>query len=442
MRKKIIHKIPVRNQNEVVGIKFSGWVSSNESLIKYASLALIVLATLLSFGTVVRNGFVNFDDNIFIYENESIRNFSVSGIFSFFTGNIGQFPPLVLTIFTVLYHFFSLDPLPYHVVNLGLHVLNSLLVFLFAYRFDKRMLAALVAGMLFGIHPLHVESVAWATELKDVLYSFFFLLGLLGYQKYRLEEGKRKYLLYSLIWFMLSCLSKGMAVVFPLVLLVIDYFILGRISRKELLEKIPFFGIALIWGLMTFVTQQSLGAVDGSNSISYFQRIFIAAYGILFYLVKLVMPLNLSAYYPFPFPSGGVLPWYFYITPLIVILLGIGVYFSGKFRKILLFGLLFYLINLLLVIQLIPVGMAVVGERYFYLSSVGLFLVMGIGIDQLIIFKPGLRTVTLIFLVIVTTGLALLSNKQVKVWENRDETNRGDSGTLIREGASASEFLD
>ncbi len=384
----------------------------------YASLALIALFSCLAMWNSIYNGFVNYDDNIYIYENPAIRNFSIHGLMTFFSGNVGQYPPLVMIIYTTLHYYFKLDPLPYHTVNLALHVLNSLLVFLFIYNFDKRLIAALVAGLLFGVHPLHVESVAWATELKDVLYTFFFLLGLLAYQRYQLPFAKRKYLIFALLLFILSCFSKGMAVVFPLILLLMDYFKTQKISRKQLKEKIPFFVVAIAWGLITFITQQSMGATSSSDSISWFQRFFIASYGALFYIRKMFLPTELTAFYAFPINAGGSLPLIFYITPLIILVLCAAVYFSGKYRKALSFGLLFYIVNLLLVLQIIPVGMAVTADRYFYLSSVGLFFLAGFTIDTILEIKPKLKSSVLSAFVMITALLAVSTHTQVKTWEN------------------------
>ena len=401
---------PLETGKKIAGIQ-SGWLIA-------ACLLLISLVTWFTFQHSLWNGFVNYDDNIYVYENEAIKDFNSDGLISFFTGNVGQYPPLTMMVFSLIHHFAGLNPQPYHTVNLLLHILNSLLVFFFIYHIDRKIIAALIAGLLFGVHPLHVESVAWITELKDVLYSFFFLLALISYQLFTASRKNRYLYFLTLLFFLLSCLSKGMAVVFPLVLLALDRYQSGKIDQKAWIEKIPFFIIALIWGLLTLITQQSMGAVGGTDAIGWFERIFISAYGSIWYLVKMIVPLNLSVLYPMPVSEGGGLPLIIYLSPFAAVVIAIGTIKARKVRKILVFGVLFYLINLLLVLQLIPVGMAITADRYFYLSSVGIFFIVASLPGQLAEKSHGLRTVVFIAVVICITILSGLTHTQVKVWEN------------------------
>ena len=396
----------------------SGADAGPQQWLFYTSLGLIALVTWVTLGSVLNNGFINYDDNIYIYENPAIRDFTFGGMVSFFSGNLGQYPPLVMMVFSTIHHFSGLDPLPYHAVNLAFHILNSMLVFLFVYRFDKRILAALIAGILFGIHPLHVESVAWATELKDVLYTFFFLLGILAYQRYPVSGERRKYLFPAFFWFLLSCLSKGMAVVFPLVLLLMDYFRTGKITAKHWIEKVPFLALSVLYGIITYMAQQKMGATAGSDAISWFQRVLIAFYGLVFYAWKFIVPTGLTAFYAFPVRNEQLQPLLIYISPLIVALVAFAAWFTGKYRRVITFGLLFYLLNLLLVLQIIPVGMAITADRYFYLSSIGLFMITGFVIDQLIREKPKLKGSLLSATVMLLALLAVSANSQLKTWEN------------------------
>ncbi|MBK7030503.1 MAG: tetratricopeptide repeat protein [Bacteroidales bacterium] len=390
----------------------------NPSLILSGSLLLIAVVTWFTYHSSLWNGFVNYDDNLYIYENSDIQNLSWNNILGFFKGNIGQYPPLTMIAFSLIYHFIGPEPTSFHVVSLVLHVFNSLLVFLFIYHFDRKVLAALVAGLLFGLHPMHVESVAWATELKDLLYTAFFLGGLLAYQSYQQLGNQRKYLVIALVLFILSCLSKGMAVVFPLVLLLMDFYNAGKVNKNQWLEKIPFFIMSLIWGLLTLLTQQSMGALDGGTSITVFERLFIFSQGILFYLTKAIYPLQLSAFYPFPLVTGSGLPVSVYLSILGVIVPGVMIYFAKKYRRILVFGSLFFLLNLILVLQILPVGMAITADRYFYLSSVGLFFILSYFFDELIHHQPRLRASVLSISVFIVAGLAVLTHTQAKVWEN------------------------
>jgi len=381
-------------------------------------MLLIVLVTYATLKNVLWNGFVNYDDNVYIYENESINDLSGSSLISFFTGNVGQHPPLTMVTLAIMHYFFGLEPMPYHALSLVLHLLNSVLVFILVFRLSKSNLASLVAGMLFGIHPLHVESVAWATELKDVLYAFFFLLAWISYLVYKSRERGISFYILALFFFILSCFSKGMAVVLPLVLLVSDYYQDNRLLRKDWLNKVPFFLIALTWGILTFITQSALGATSGSDAFGFAERLFVVCYGVCWYLIKAVLPLELSAFYPFPVERGGSLPLIIYLSPVLLAALAAGIYYSGRLRKILVAGFLLFLVNLVLVLQLIPVGMAITADRYFYLSSIGLFFILGMGAQSVLDINRKLRTVTLVLLVFAFTAFAVLSNRQVSIWES------------------------
>ncbi|MBK7173554.1 MAG: hypothetical protein IPH84_10035 [Bacteroidales bacterium] len=382
----------------------------NPGLILSGSLLLIAVVTWFTYHSSLWNGFVNYDDNLYIYENSDIRNLSWNNILGFFKGNIGQYPPLTMIAFSLIYHFIGPEPTSFHVVSLVLHVFNSLLVFLFIYHFDRKVLAALVSGLLFGLHPMHVESVAWATELKDLLYTAFFLGGLLAYQSYQQLGNQRKYLVIALVLFILSCLSKGMAVVFPLVLLLMDFYNSGKISKKQWLEKNSIFCFGFYLGFFDPDHPAIDGGIGWWNLSHLFERLFVFSHGILFYLTKAIFPIQLSAFYPFPMGYGGGLPNSVYFSIVGVIFLCAVLYFAKKYRKILVFGFLFFLVNLLLVLQLLPVGMAITADRYFYLSSMGLFFIISYFLDELIHHQPRLRASVLSITIFILAGLAVLTH--------------------------------
>lgn len=385
----------------------------------FLRLACIFIILLLSFLAVHKStgyGFVNYDDDVYVYNNPSIRQFDISSLVSFFTGNVGQYPPMVMVVFSLLYHLFGLEPAAYHITNIILHLANTLLVFLLASRLKPGIITATVAALLFGIHPLHIESVAWVTELKDVLYSFFFLCGLLCYFRYRNDAGRLRYYYLTLALFILSCLSKGMAVVFPVILVLIDYYLTRSFSGIRWVNKLPFFVIAAVWGIITILTQSEMGAV-GHESYFLPRQILLASYGSMFYIIKMFVPLNLAAFYPLPQGTGFSLPPAYYISFAGMIALSAIVY---RFRKsaILVFGLLFYMVNLALVLQIIPVGMAVTADRYFYLSSFGLFIIIGAGYEWMFNKYRKQRFVLIAAAIIIISSLIVLSNHQTNYWRS------------------------
>jgi hypothetical protein len=175
---------------------------------------------------------------------------------------------------------------------------------------------SLLVALLFGLHPLRVESVAWVTERKDVLFSLFFLATLIFYLLYHMTRKVRNYYL-ALVMFVLSALSKGMAITLPFVLLLLDYYTKRRFTRRLIFEKIPFFAVALVFGLLAVFAQFPSIARRTESLVSFPNTIFIASRNLLFYLLKLALPVKLSALYPYPELSGNALPIIFYVSPVI-----------------------------------------------------------------------------------------------------------------------------
>ena len=187
----------------------------------YAALGFILLLVFFSYLPALHNGFLNWDDNIYIQTNPFISSIHLREFFS--KPYFGNYHPLTMLVYAVQYHFFGFRARGYHAVNLAFHLFNVILVFYAILLLSKKNEIALVASLLFGIHPIHVESVAWASELKDVLCTFFFLASYIFYLKYIKSHSKEVLYFFSAIIF-LSLLSKAMAVSLPLVLLLTDYF--------------------------------------------------------------------------------------------------------------------------------------------------------------------------------------------------------------------------
>ena len=205
----------------------------------YAGLALILFITFLVYRSSTGNGFVLWDDDKYIQNNTLITSINLKEIFSTYV--MGNYHPFTMLGYAIQYQFFGQDATGYHVVNLMLHLLNVVLVYVVIFNLSNKSLVAMVAALFFGLHPMHVESVAWASELKDLLYVSFYLGAFICYLKYLNEPLKKKWYYYALVLFFCSLLSKGMAVSFPLVLLLADYFRGRKFDSKTLMEKLPFF---------------------------------------------------------------------------------------------------------------------------------------------------------------------------------------------------------
>jgi tetratricopeptide (TPR) repeat protein len=272
------------------------------------------------------------------------------------------------------------DPGPYHWTNLLLHLANTALVFFFVRLLSKdRFWTAGATALFFGIHPMHVESVAWIAERKDVLYSFFYLIGLVLYVRY-LDTKRWLWLLPVFLAYVLSAASKPAAIVFPLMLLAIDWFRRRKFTPVVWLEKLPFVLVSAAGGYVTLLAQHSVGAT--AIQWSPFQKVLFASYGTVMYVVKFFLPFRLSAIYPYIHYEGSdALGAEFYVAGVaLLVAIPFLVWLCRRSRPVL-FGTLFFFINIILVLQIATVGQAVMAERYTYLPYIGLVFAMAWWLD-------------------------------------------------------------
>ncbi len=238
--------------------------------------------------------------------------------------------------------------------------------------------AALVAGLLFALHPMRVESVAWIAERKDVMCSFFSLLSLLAYIRYRSTKNMKIFIL-ALICFLAALLSKAMALTLPLLFAAYDYYEGGRLTRKDIVEKAPFFLLSVFFGLIAAAAQYSSGRIESDPSFHAVKSFFLVCYGIVSYVWKTVDPSNLSPLYPYPEILGKPYPLLFWVSPLIAVVTGSAVYYFARKDRILAFSSLWYIVTLIPVLQFIPVGRMIMADRFSYFPSIGLSLAAGYG---------------------------------------------------------------
>ena len=362
---------------------------------------------------MLQNEFTNWDDEYYVINNPMLRGPDWKAIFS--QQVLGNYHPLTILSYAFNFAISGLDPFSYLLVNYLFHIVNTLLVFYFIWNIsgNNKFIAAFVA-IMFGIHPMHVESVAWVAERKDVLYTFFFLLALLQYWKY-LTNGKRSHYWICFIFFVLSLLSKPAAIVLPLVLLLLDYWKGRPITLKVITEKIPFFVLSLIFGILT-VKIQSPSAMAGLNVFSITDRLLFACYVLMTYFFRFFVPYPLSAFHPFPLSNA--IPWPIYASPLFVVALLAAVWFFRK-NKVVVFGILFYVINLLLVLQIISIGLTIVSERYTYVPYIGLAFMFATLVSR-IKMVPSKVSIGIASIFIIAFGV--ITFQRTKVWKN--------SGTL------------
>ena len=368
------------------------------------------------------------DDKEYVTENTMVVNNHIPVKEIFHSPVSLNYHPLTMLTLAYNYQSAKLNPEIYHSWNLWLHVFNTILVFMFIYFLTKQnLLMAAIVSIFFGIHPMHVESVTWISERKDVLYVFFFMAGLISYLKY-IQHRKILWYLITLILFVLSCLSKAMAVVFPIVLLLTDYFVSTSESKTFLqnkrifIDKIPFLLISLGFGLAAFKIQQSGMIMQAMNLFSTPERIMFASYGAIMYIVKLIVPLNLSAFYAYPIYNHSTkFPLIIYLAPFIFIAVTAFIYFFSQKDKAIVFGSLFYFFTVVLVLQFISVGNVIMADRYSYLSYVGLLFIVAHIVN--LSFQKGskLASIKFIFIGTIIIGVIVFSVQtyaQTKVWNN------------------------
>jgi hypothetical protein len=292
-------------------------------------LAVLSLATVITFAPAINNGFTKWDDQLYVTENHHIRDMSYATLESNFRSFLaGNYHPLTMVSLALDYRFWGLNPKGYHLTNVVLHVVNTLAVFGLIFLLTQSRELAVITALFFGIHPLHVESVAWVSARKDVLYAAFYLGACISYVLWlRKDRLKAFYYAGALGLFLLSLLSKGMAVTLPVVLILIDFYARRRVPlRKHLVEKAPFFLLSIVFGILAVAAQKESGAVGDLASIPTYERGFVACYGFLVYLFKALVPVKLSAFYPYPDGMARGLPLIFWIAPFLVALIALGVY--------------------------------------------------------------------------------------------------------------------
>jgi Flp pilus assembly protein TadD len=451
----------VRDTKSVSGFKtIFGLVTVIKENRRYQLLLtgfLIAMLVLITYRGAFNNEFVEWDDFAYVVDNDLVRNPGDTFLKDLFSKPVSSnYHPLTILSLRINNNVCDscpngISPEPFIRGNVIFHLLNTLLVFLLVYLLSKKnILVAFLVAALFGVHPMHVESVAWVSERKDVLYSFFFLSGLITYLKYlngsKNNSRKHAWLAATLLLFILSCLSKATAVVFPVVMMLLNFWTYHKdeenpvrgafknvFSPKNLLMLLPFFAVSLFIGLMTYRLQNGenfLGILDLSRNqpdmvnivgpYSVLQKVQVACYGFILYLMKFLVPVNLSALYPYPalqeFNQGNFATMLL-MTMAATILIAFLVIRSLRKTKLYAFGVGFYFVTIALVLQFISVGVAMMAERYSYLPYVGLSIIPAMLIAKSTKSK---KLVLLIISGCFIILLIVLSKRQIEVWSNTE----------------------
>jgi tetratricopeptide (TPR) repeat protein len=385
------------------------------------SLLGILLTTFLVYLPSLRNALTNWDDNQYLLTNPLVQQLSFRSIANLFAPStyvLGNYHPLTLLTYALEWHFAGANPVPYHLTNLLLHLVSTVLVWRVVVALTAgNTRSALVTAALFALHPMHVESVAWISERKDVLYTAFFLGSLLMYLRHGASSRARD-LVGALLLFLLSLLSKGQAVVLPVVFLLADAYQRRPITRKGLLEKSPFFLLALLFGAIAVHAQWTGGNVN-NLSLPAWQSPFFACWGLVLYLVRFVVPAPLSAFHPYPLGPDGTLPLWVWAGPLLVLALAIAILRIRSRQRDLAFGVIFFVLTIAPVLQFLSVGRAFVAERYTYVPYLGLCWTVGQAWSAAAAAGGSARARALRALVVATiAGFSIISGFRAQVWKD------------------------
>lgn len=400
------------------------------------ALLLIALVTVAAYWPVLQNSFIDFDDDDYVTVNMAVRQgLTLKGvIWAFSTFHAGNWHPLTWLSHMLDVELFGLNPLGHHAGNLLFHTLNSVLLCALLYRLTGFIGRSMIVALLFAIHPLHVESVAWVAERKDVLSTFFWLLTMLAYVGYVRKPGLNRYLPVAVL-FALGLLAKQMLVTLPLVLLLMDYWPLNRFSfrrRKNelpilvgegkhsvkliLAEKIPLIVMSAAASLVILRAHASAKAlfhVDGGSILLHSGNAFLSY---VKYIRNMFWPVDLALFYPFE-PSAITALKVAGAVALLVVITGF-VTTQGRNRPYLIFGWFWYLITLLPVIGFVRVGGQALADRYTYIPLIGLFLiVVWSGAELAGRWQYGLKAATGAATIVVVT-LSVLTVTQISYWRN------------------------
>lgn len=388
----------------------------------HIGLWVAIILTVIFLYPTLQNDLLYWDDYVYVTDNDLIRDLSTRGVAEMFktSGVLSHYHPITLLSLSIDYQIGELNPFVYHTHNLLLHIVNLILVYvLFLFLSKKRLIAAIVT-LLFCLHPMHIESVAWVSARKDLVYSVFFLLSMILYQKRQMVDSyKSSYYLGCLFFFIISLLSKGMAVSLPVVLLGMDYLAIRTDYKRMFLEKIPFFLLAFLFIYLGINGQNEGGALNSNAEIPFVKRPFIACYGLVMYCMKAFVPINQSGFYPYPSISG--LPWYIYGSSVPVIGTIVYVLRQWKEKRVLVFGSFLFMISIFPVSQIIPFGHSIMADRYTYLPYLGLFFIIGFYFEKLIKEKEEFLIYRRSLFFILGAYILLLgglSLNRSKVWKN------------------------
>lgn len=386
----------------------------------------LIIVTFLVYVRVFDHQFLSYDDGFYVHQNDFVKAGLIKSSieWAFTTDFFGNWHPLTWLSHMLDCQLFGLDPGWHHFTNVVFHCANTVLLFV-ALRLATQKIwhSAVVAG-LFALHPLHVESVAWVAERKDVLSGFFLMVALVTYVNYA-KSNTWKWYLSVIVAMALGLMSKPMLVTLPFALLLLDYWPLDRLQHKTseqswlasvwplILEKIPLFGLSVISSIITYIVQQRGGAVKPLDAVPFSLRLQNTVVAYVTYLVKTVWPTHLAVLYPFP---KSIPVWQVAGSTLLLLIISALVLWKARQLPFLIVGWLWFLGTLVPVIGLVQVGEQALADRYSYIPLIGVFLMAVWGMARLVSKWSSNQTGALAGLVL--SVLAVCSLIQLGYWKD------------------------
>lgn len=385
-------------------------------------LAGIALLTFVIYKGSLDNQFTNWDDLGYVLTNPWIKNSTIEGfkkLFSMEALVMGNYHPLTIVTYWYEYSKHGLEPYYYHLHSTIFHILCTFTVFAFARVLTKNITVAAITALLFAVHPMRVESVTWIAGRKDLLYGMFYMLAMVTHIWYVRNQAGKKWLWYvaTIVLFATSLMCKSVGVTLPVVLLLVDFYERRKLGVNLIIEKLPLFALSVTFGLISIYAQKDVGALGTLDvSFKFYERIALGCYALTTYIWKAVLPVGLTNFYPYPLKVNDALPAVFYVYPLLV---AAGLFLLVKYgrnNRLVVLCVSFFVINLLLLLQFMPVGGAIMSDRYTYIPYVGIFLLVGSLAAWLIEEKKQAPAVVLGALVAVSLVYGYMTNERNKDW--------------------------
>ena len=408
---------------------------TKEFIIKHRDILVclfLVMATLAVYWQVQNYDFVNFDDNDYVYDNRHVQDgLTLKSIIWAFTNiHASNWHPVTWLSHMMDYQLYGMNPGRHHLTNLLFHIANTLLLFLVFRKMTDSLWQSGFVAALFALHPLHVESVAWVSERKDVLSTFFWMLTMWSYIWYVEHPAVKRYILVVL-FFALGLMSKPMLVTLPFVLLLLDFYPLNRFQSQQpkgsanaqqrsialrlILEKIPLFVLVAMSSAMTFYAQKHGKTVASLEVIPLKSRVANALVSYVSYIIKTIYPSKLAVLYPHP----GILPWWQIAGACLLLVtisfLAIRVVKQSPYFVV---GWLWYLGTLVPVIGLVQVGIQSMADRYTYVPLIGIFIIIVWGIPELVAQWRYRKICLATLATVVLTILMAMTWKKVGYWKS------------------------